>query len=169
MVVRRQHLTLMEMLLTIGLIAIAAGIISYGVMRSYSIERFCQGVGCVVNKAQQAQEIMLVHGIDVFLQLDPAEKGVVACITTDEQLPADEDSQFSWMTALNRKIEINGIFLVPHTESTVIEFMSCGSKMTKKTIAFSSSPEENGHALYIHFPGYPTKITSSKQSIPDEI
>lgn len=100
----KRSLTLIEIVIVIGLIAMAFGILAFPLSKALQKEKFERGVQQMMAKLSLAQELMLDFHTDVHLTFSQSEKKRICChIDLDLKLPDHLEKSF------NRYEKIDGI------------------------------------------------------------
>lgn len=169
---RRLHVTLLELLLVLSLLALLAGVIGINMRRAFFEQRFRAEVSGLVSSLRLAQDLMLILDTDihVFIEDDP-KKGLHSWIEAEKKLTD------GWGRELERKrARFSAIHLVEmedkisensaQTNKIDIKFLSGGAVMSKGILnAFSSRNKNDETSLVssICLPGYPKPIVSSNE------
>ncbi len=169
---RRAYFTLIEIVMTMALLAIVVGAVGINVARLVQQQRFQNEVNMVTDTLIRAQQLMLLYGqnVQVNFSLSKKEKkeGIVCKIETDCKLsPAWE----KWSG--KDSILLNNIHLIDfkdlnypdtHKEQMEFRFSPRGGLISRGVVGLSTAGEmgvKGAFEAYICLSGYPKAIYSS--------
>lgn len=163
---RKLHLTLMEIMIVITIIALTGGFIGMNVAQAIREQRFRAEVGRVADMLGLAQDIMLVMdiGTKVVFDEDPTDKGIQIRLETNMPLPAQWKNLFMRpQPILNNihRIEFDNTEGEEKEGRLELKFLSSGIGMSKGTLMLSTSARDTDLGAitsYICLPGYPKAI-----------
>lgn len=167
--VRRCPVTLLEILIVIAILAMAAGIVSIGVSRSLVDQRFRNEVGMIVEELRLAQDLMLVLGTDVKVKFaeDPGHDKINFWMELETKV--SDSLQQEILKKHHQLKTIRGFTFRDENATEVVEgatevrFFSKGAVMSRGIIHMatsSESRESNVLEAYIPLAGYPGPILS---------
>ncbi len=172
---RKQYITLLEIMIAISILAIATGIASIGIRQVLRDQRFRTEVYQVLTTFRLAQQIMLILNTDVHVKFKAENgKGFTYKIVLDDKLDKDWQKIFSKPRPTLKEIHaINFIdALGPSAKSDELDirFLSGGSVMSQGMMRLGTAPEgtPNSLQLFICFPGYPHFFQISSDSTQDK-
>ncbi len=175
MIIRRLHVTLIETLIVISLIALIAGVVGINVVKAMRHQRFHSEVAEFTDRLRLAQNLMLLVQADVHfkIQANEAEKKITYWIEQDKPL----SKQFE--AFVQKKGHLKAIKHVAHASGKDgiidLQFLSGGSVMSSGNIQISAKTHDKKNPLIanILLKGYPSPIyaTSDKDAAenPDQI
>lgn len=148
----KRSFSLLEVLLTLALIAVALSACGFGLSRVLSKQRFEAAVQKVGAAMTLAQELMLDCGMDVSFILIQEEKGVVYAIETQRELPERLRKAVHLRNKVDgiEQIAFDGVF------SGKIELLYDASLGTtpKGTLELNN----RSFSKKIHLKGYPSRV-----------
>jgi hypothetical protein len=149
-----RRVTLIEVLLVIALVGVAAGFIGMRTLQSLKNQRFESSVDNLVARLSLTQQLMVGWETDLWVDIGPDDEGhYQAMVTCDETPPVGMERFFSEPLALPGvdRIEYQGkeIARLPFT-AWRRDQLCCG------TLTLYS---ERGKRASIALPGYPARIT----------
>lgn len=174
---RRMHLTLMEVMIVISIIALTAGFVGINVAQAVREQRFRGEVGRVADLLGLAQDIMLVMdiGTKVIFEEAPSNEGIQVRLETDMPLPSHWRSLFMRqqppLKAIHR-VEFDNEEDSEKEGKLEIKFLSTGLGMSKGTLRLSTSDSDSdlgAFSNYICFPGYPKAIVVKAKADGDPV
>ena len=164
---RRRFITMIEMLIVIGIIALVAGLMGVNIRKLFQEQRFHTEVSLVVDELRMAQDLMLIMQNDAHVKFETLRdnQGIRYWIELEKK-PSNE-----WMRELTKPRKtlkairkVNFQELVPSLagQSTPgvidIKFLSGGSVISTGVLQLSGTDSR-----YICLPGYPNPIVSSSK------
>lgn len=159
---RRLHITLIEILIVLSLLALILGIVGLNLGGAARTERFRSGVDILVQKLRLAQDLMLILRTNIRITLEQQEDGLHVTFTAEGALTP------ALISATTSKTTIDSIHAFSFDSKTsdeklVLDFLSAGGKMSKGTLTLFSDPNDtNGLKEDVHLAGYPSPIVAGK-------
>lgn len=175
--IKKRFVTLVELLIVISVLALAAGVIGFNINRALREQHFKTEVELVIDYLRLAQNLMLIMNADVHVLFKAAEKNerfIEMKLKVDGNI---EDSLLKVVTEREKHlhyIQFLEFFDVnkTHNEPGVVDvkFISKGSVMSKGIMRLSTN--ESGESLgalerYICLPGFPKPIYSTNKKNED--
>lgn len=169
--IRRLPITLLEVMIVIAILSMAAGIVAVSVNKALINQRFRTEVDRVVDELRLAQDLMLILENDVHLRfgVDPNGNGIIYSLKLETKLPKKVEYEILRKKAPLKTIK--GVFFADElatkiTEKQIdIKFLSNGAVMSKGIIRLASSDDENVPKgtleSFICLAGYPRPIAAS--------
>lgn len=167
--ISRRFLTLVEMLIVITLLAIAASVIGFNSAKMIREQHFRTGTEVILDKLQMAQNIMLIFKCEtqVVLERKPGSGGLVCKIAVNKELPSGLEE------AVNLSPVIPGIdsfFFedeqrIRYEDKVALPFSSMHLRIPFGTLFLFGSKELKRD---IYLPGYPSPIGSSTKNMLQE-
>jgi len=169
--IRRQAITLLEMIIVIALLSLAAGIAAIGVQRAITEQKFRTEVSLIGEELRLAQDLMLILGTDahVHFEADDKNDGIKYYLELETALPTNIQREI-----LRKKKPlklVKGVFLRDELLNEIkenhidIKFLSNGSVMSKGILRLASTDSENPPEgtlqNFICLAGYPRPISIS--------
>lgn len=171
-IIRRQAITLIEMLIVIIILSIASGIVAISINKAIVDQRFRTEVGLIVDEMRLAQDLMLILGTDVHLHFAEAKdkQGIEYWLELETKLPQNVQREVQRKKKVLKTIK--GVFLEDELlweikESHIdVKFLSNGAVMSKGIMRLASSDDERVPKgtleSFICLAGYPKPIVSSQ-------
>jgi hypothetical protein len=164
---RRLHLTLVEILIAIMILALVGGIIGINVTKALKEQRFRTEVDLMVDTLRLAQNLMLILGADVHVRIRTAsdKSGIEYALDVEGGVPKNWEPIIKRSQRLLK--EVHGVSFrelqpFPIVEGQLdIRFQSGGSTMSKGVFRLSSHENENAPGaltVAICLKGYPHPI-----------
>ncbi|NGX42103.1 MAG: hypothetical protein K940chlam7_00380 [Chlamydiae bacterium] len=163
--IKRRHVTLVEMLIVMAILALMAGVVTINIRRAHQQQRFHTEVDLMVDTLRFAQDLMLLLNTDVHVRVALAEKrrGLEYWVEVEEGIPK------AWKPVIKRShrllTETHSITFLEDGEvkELDIKFLSGGSLMSRGVIRMSTheNPDAAGatnRAICLN--GYPHPIVS---------
>lgn len=169
--IRRLPITLLELLIVMGILALISGIVAISINKALIDQRFRSEVDLIVNELRLAQDLMLILGTDVHLNFSEAKDGagIEYWIKLETILPKNVQKEV--LRKRKPLKTIHGVFLEDQLVTEIkekhidVKFLSNGAVMSKGIMLLSTSDKESQQqgALnrYICLAGYPRPIQSS--------
>lgn len=166
MITRKRHLTLMEIMIVISIIALTAGFIGMNIAQAIREQRFRAEVGRVTDLLGLAQDLMLVMdvGTVVIFEQESKTKGIQMRMETTLPLPARWQHVFMRPQAplsYVHWIEFENEDEQEKEGRLEIRFLSSGIGMSRGTLRLSTSASDSdlgALSSYLCFPGYPKAL-----------
>ncbi|MGA8164107.1 MAG: hypothetical protein WB791_03660 [Waddliaceae bacterium] len=170
---RRRCLTLIELLIVISILVLVGGVIGINTSKALKEQRFRTEVDLMVDALRLAQDVMLIGGTDVRLNIKNREqkKGIEYGLAVSDKMPKEWDRLINGSKKRLKAIH-SAQFLEqgpfpPPEEGLEIRFFSEGSMMSKGVLRVSTHekafvPGALNRAICLR--GYPHAITS----VPEE-
>lgn len=160
---RRLHVTLIETLIVISLIALIAGVVSINAVKAMNYQRFTSEVAEFTDRLRLAQNLMLIAGQDVHfkIQANESEKEIAYWIETNQFL------EKSFESFIKKKGRLKAIKHIAHASGKDgiidLKFLSGGSVMSSGNIQISTKSHDKKKPLIanIMLKGYPSPIYST--------
>ena len=168
---RRNHVTLIEMLIVMSIIALISGIVMVSLDKALVEQRFRNEVGKIINDLRLAQDLMMILGMDVHVKFSeqPENRGIEYKLETETKI--NKSLQHLMLDKPRELSTIRGVFFDDEdndqtTEGTLdIKFLSRGAVMSRGVMRLSISSVEipvNGVLdTYIELSGQPQPIFSN--------
>lgn len=156
---QKHHFTLMEVLIVMTLLAVAASLVGFNLNRMLSQEKFRTSSELVLQELQSAEEIMLILGSKVKVTIEKDPKGSSYLLTRrvyDEKV-SPSPIRLDGIHSLKFIDEYGAL----KKEKIELYFYPHGRKMTKGTLvlSYASNPkEEDTLKKTIVLTGYPKPI-----------
>lgn len=170
-VIHRKAITLIEVLIVISILSLAAGIVAVGLNKAVVDQRFRTEVSMIVDSLRLAQDLMLVLGTDVHVHF-AEEKGEGIKYWIELETTLNENVQREILREKPLLKAIKGVFLADKLLAEVqeshldVKFLSNGAVMSKGIMRLATSSDENVPKgtleSFICLPGYPRPIASSE-------
>lgn len=169
--VRRLPVTLLELLIVIGILALVSGAVAISINKALVDQRFRTEVSLIVDELRLAQDLMLILGTDVHVKfaVDKDKQGIDYWLELETLLP--DNLQREIMRRKNQLRTIKGVFFEDELDDEVTEgqlnlqFFSNGAIMSKGIMRLATSdqdhPPEGTLENFICLAGYPRPIFSS--------
>jgi type II secretory pathway pseudopilin PulG len=169
--IRRQFITLLELLIVMGILALISGIVTISINKALIDQRFQTEVDLIVNELRLAQDLMLILGTDVHLNFSEAKDGagIEYWVKLETILPKNIQKEI--LRERKPLKTIHGVFLEDQLVTEIkekhidIKFLSNGAVMSKGVMLLSTSDKESqlkgALSKYICLAGYPRPIISS--------
>jgi type II secretory pathway pseudopilin PulG len=169
MSVSRRCVTLLEILIVIAILALVGGLVSIGINRAISEQRFRTEVGLVVDQLRLAQDLMLILGTDVRVIFaaekgDKNAEGIRFWLELETKLSPELEREL--LRKHSPLKSIKGVFFKDDTEPGKINvrFQSRGAVMSSGLMRLATTdmnpPPESALKSYICLSGYPRHIFS---------
>ncbi|HEV8052743.1 MAG TPA: type II secretion system protein [Parachlamydiaceae bacterium] len=168
--IRRRAITLIEVLIVISILSLAAGIVAVGLNKAVVDQRFRTEVSMIVDSLRLAQDLMLVLGTDVHVHF-AEEKGEGIRYWIELETTLNENVQREILRKKPLLKAIKGVFLADKLLSEVqeshldVKFLSNGAVMSQGVMRLATSSDENVPKgtleSFICLAGYPRPIISS--------
>lgn len=168
-IIRRLHITLIEILIVVMILTLVSGIVGVNIMRALKEQRFRTEVSLMVDTLRLAQDLMLILGTDVHVRVKKLEnkEGIEYWLDVEGGVPE------KWVPIVKRTRrtlkESHGVSFqelqdFPYVEGQLdIRFLSGGSMMSKGVFRMSTHDDERtpgALTMAICLEGYPHPITS---------
>lgn len=168
--IHRRAITLIEVLIVLSILSLAAGIVAVGLNKAVVDQRFRTEVSMIVDSLRLAQDLMLVLGTDVHVHFaEEKSEGIKYWIELETSLPENVQREVLREKPLLKAIK--GVFLADKLLTEVqeshldVKFLSNGAVMSKGVIRLATSSDENVPKgtleSFICLAGYPRPIASS--------
>lgn len=170
-VVERRHVTLLEILIVMAILALVGGLVSIGINRALADQRFRTEVSLIVDQLRLAQDLMLVLGTDVHVKFaeDKDKSGIKYWLELETELPNEIEREV--LRKHSNLKTIRGVFLKDQLAMESVrgeidvKFLSKGSVMSRGVMRLATSdsedPPKGTLENYICLPGYPKPIFST--------
>ena len=162
MTLKRQYFTVLEMLITIMLIAIITSIIGINIFRILSQEKFHTAINDISNKIKMAQKFSIGLNIDNTLKI--YQEGDCFFIALD----IEENTKNKRFLA--KPVKLKGLCDIKFENKELpleLKFFSSGGKMPRGTLKLSGSRECCYINLYEHY--HPIEIFSKPHLIEEHL
>lgn len=160
--IRKECLTLVEILIVIALLSLVAGFIAINISKAVREQRFRSEVDRVAGLLRTAQDLMLIMDIEVRVKFgqDPHDKGIRLWMETTAPLPVKWEGLL-----LHPQPNLTQIHWVQFADaeegSLEIVFLSGGISKGLLRLSTSENDDDLGALTrYICLPGYPKPIFS---------
>lgn len=168
-VYHRRAITLVELLIVIGLLAMASGVVGINVVQALKQQRFRTEVEQVTDTFRLAQDLMLILGVDVHVRVKARgdKSGIDYWLDVEGGVPS------KWKHVVDREPrllrETHGVFFEEQQPFPIvpgqldIRFTSGGSLMSRGVFRMSTHEEENVRAANVRaicLKGFPHPIFS---------
>lgn len=169
MKVKKQFLSLIELMLVMGIIGLVAGILTFNIRKTIVEQRFRSEVDMVVDKLRLAQNFMLILDTDVHFKLIQTDNGIKYWLEFSCPLSKGWSQELSKPSFLRTIHVVNFKDQLPMTEKSGeidIRFLSGGMVMSRGVLRLSTSElagDEKGLEKFVCLRGYPYPIFS----VPD--
>jgi type II secretory pathway pseudopilin PulG len=167
---RRLHVTLLEILIVIAVLALISGALVYNINNAVIDQRFRTEVGRVVDTLRLAQDLMLIHETDVHVKFAHEKGGIKYWLEMETALKQPWEQEIK--RPLKNLTAIRGVFFNDLTSPSFVKgqidvkFLSKGSLMSRGVMRLATSTEDNPPRgtleSFICLPGYPHPITSNE-------
>jgi len=165
---RRLSVTLLELMVVMAILSIAAGIVAIGISRALVDQRFRTDVSLIVDELRLAQDLMIVLGTDVHVKFGKNDdgEGIKFWLELETELPSNIKSQLitkQHVVKTVRVVYFNDLLEDTEDKEIIdIKFLSGGFVMSKGIMKMATSEENNEGVLsnYICLAGYPCPIDS---------
>ena len=168
--VRRSHITLLEILTAIALIALFAGIIGVNINKALVEQRFRNEVGLILDDLRLAQDLMFILGTDVYVKFEEAKDGDGIRFWIEQESVLLDSVRNEIARKSHVLKTIRGVFFRDETTDerskgkVDMKFLSKGAVMSKGIMRVatsdSESPPPNVLQCFICLAGYPHPIIS---------
>ncbi|MBA3815556.1 MAG: prepilin-type cleavage/methylation domain-containing protein [Parachlamydiaceae bacterium] len=163
---RRRCVTLLELLIVIAILALVGGLVSIGINKAVTEQRFKTEVSLIVDQLRLAQDLMLILGTDVrvvFTRVD--NKGIKYGLELETTISAGIEREILRPHNILKTIKYVGVDPQQGEEGKLaIKFQSKGAVMTKGLMRLSITDDQNPPLgtleSYICLPGYPRHLFS---------
>lgn len=163
---RRRYVTLLELLIVIAILALVGGLVSIGINRVLTNQRFRTEVSLIVDQLRLAQDLMLILGTDARVVFTSEQNNKITFgIELETTISPEIEREI-----LRRKGElktIKGVFFQDAGSKTgkiVVRFQSKGAVMSKGLMRLATTGEDhpppNTLQTFICLAGYPRHIYS---------
>lgn len=161
-----RFLTLLEMVIVIGILAIMATLVTFNIAGMFREQRFRTSVELVLDRMQLAQNVMLILNSDVEIAFDKNEDEQYIC-TIDVEKPLPK--HLAGIVA--QSLTLDGIETITFNDST--DEITLKYQALKKEIPRGVLIMRSGEDLQANIPiyGYPHPVTLSDQEklSPDDL
>lgn len=173
---RRQYITLIEMLVVLGILSLVIGLVGFNVRHLVVDQRFRNEVKMVVDQLRMAQNLMLIMDSDIHVKFQEKDGYILMELESSLELP--------WLKALNPEPKtLNVIHHVGFDEKGKekmsgfeergvldIKFLSGGNVMTSGTLRLATARDsQNALKRFICLSGYPKPIVVQMEfSCPED-
>lgn len=174
----RRHVTLLELLIVIAILAVAGGAVAIGVRKALEDQHFRSEVGLIVNELRLAQDLMLILGTDVHVKFaqDDKSSGNKFWMELETRLPPEIEHEV--LRDHGHLKMVRGVFFrdmntAQYTKGQIdVKFLSSGAVMSRGVMRLATSEKDSPPAgtleAYICLPGYPAPISSTDQKIDSD-
>lgn len=161
--IRRQAMTLVELLIVIGIMAVLSGFISINVVKAVREQRFRSEVSRLVQEMRLAQELMLILKVGSTLKFSVAQNGSGIQYWLETELPIPK----RWEALIRQeKPPLQAIKVMQFQDAKEagkleINFLSEEVGMSKGVLRLSTSERDSDLGTlttYVCLPGYPSPI-----------
>lgn len=167
LLLRKRPITLVEMLIVMGLVAITAGLLGLSVHKLLHEQRFRSESNTVLESLRLAQDLMLIADSDVHLLFtkDSRTGGIVINLQLEKPL-----TQGWAREAMRPRKPLEAIKFVEFADQRLgskqinqvqLHFLSGGTVMSQGTLRLADSDYTPIYQTFICLPGYPLPIVSS--------
>jgi Tfp pilus assembly protein FimT len=164
--IRRQQITLIELLIVLAVLSIVIGLIGFNVRNLIFEQRFKNEVKLVVDQLRMAQNLMLITGSNVHVKFRQGDGEIIMELESSHEIPWLKDAH----AATKRLSVIRHVgfeekdkeFSSGLEEPGVadVQFLSRGTVMTEgKLLVETQKGSENSLARFICLSGSPGPIT----------
>ena len=158
----------MELLIVMILLTMVIGVVGINLSGVARQEKFRTSTAFLVDRLQLAQDIMVIFGADVTVQIKPETGGLGVRLNVDKEM-----INKSLATVL-RPVHVQGIDTLIFTDANGVAqsnpinllFMSKGTKMSQGMLTLSAGSAEADLVRYILLAGYPQVIRASSTPPP---
>lgn len=172
---RRLHITLVEMLIVITILALVSGVVGINIARALKSQRFRTEVDLMVDTLRLAQDLMLIMGTDVHVRVKASDDntGIEYWLDVEGGVPKQWEATVQRSRRLLK--EVHGVFFKELQEFPIIEgqldirFHSGGSMMSRGVLRLSTHEEEDAAGATVRaicLRGHPHPIISEVED-PD--
>jgi prepilin-type N-terminal cleavage/methylation domain-containing protein len=169
--IRRQAVTLLELLIVIAIITLASGVLAISINKAIVDQKFRTEVSKVVDALRLAQDLMLILGTDVRVHFESDAKSEIKYyLELETKLPINIEREI--LRQRKPLQTIKGVFfrdeISTETQSGKlnVKFLSNGAVMSKGVMRLASTDDQNSPEgtlqSYICLSGYPKPISSSE-------
>lgn len=167
--IRRRHLTLVEILIAITILVLIGGIIGISVTRALKEQKFRTEVGLVVETLRIAQDLMLILGADVHFRVKAREdkSGIEYGLEVEGGVPEQWEAMIKRTHRLLKEthgVSFRELQPFPIVEGQLdIRFQSGGAQMSKGVLRLSTHENEKAPGamtMAICLKGYPHPIVA---------
>ncbi len=170
--IRRQAITLFELLIVIAIISLVSGVVAISINRAVLDQKFRTEVSQVVEALRLAQDLMLILGTDVHVhfETDNKEGGIKYSFELETALSPNIQAEI--LRKRKNLKTIKGVFFRDELPMEIqekhidVKFLSNGAVMSKGIMRLASTDNENPPEgtlqNYICLSGYPKPISSSE-------
>lgn len=168
-IIRRLHITLVEILIVMMILALVSGVIGINIMRALKEQRFRTEVGLMVDTMRLAQDLMLILGTDVHVRVKAAEnkKGIEYWLDVEGGVPKEWEPIVKRTRRLLKEshgVSFRELQNFPIVEGQLdVRFQSGGSMMSKGVFRLSTHEDERAPGaltMAICLKGHPHPIVS---------
>lgn len=167
---RRQYITLLEMLIVMTIIVMIAGAVMIGLEKALVEQRFRDEAGMVVDDLRLAQDLMMILGMDVHVKFTEQQKNQGIEYKLETETAINKNLQHLMIDKVRTLKTIRGVFFEDtlddqNTEGVLdLKFFSHGVLMSQGVLRLSISsldhPPNGVLETYIYLAGYPQPIFS---------
>lgn len=167
---RRQYVTLLEMLIVMTIIVVIAGAVMIGLEKALVEQRFRDEVGKVVDDLRLAQDLMMILGMDVHVKFTEQQKNQGIEYKLETETAINKNLQHLMIDKVRTLKTIRGVFFEDTLDDQNIEgvldlkFFSRGVLMSQGVLRLSISsldrPPNGVLETYIYLAGHPQPIFS---------
>lgn len=164
--IKRLHVTLVEMLLVLSILLLVAGVVSISAKRAFDEQRFRSEVNLIVNKLRFAQDLMLIYKGDVEVHF-VSDGQITTFWLTSQHLSKGlwkDEIEHKHILKMSRGIGLEEGFNQEGKFGELrLQFKSNGSFMSSGILRIATADQQNVGALerFIVLSGYPQPITDT--------
>lgn len=165
--IKRLHVTLVEMLLVLSILLLVAGVVSISAKRAFDEQRFRSEVNLIVSKLRFAQDLMLIYKGDVEVHFVSENQKTTTFWLTSQHLSKGlwkDEIEHKHILKMSRGIGLEkGANQEGKLGELRLQFKSNGSFMSSGILRIATADQQNVGALerFIVLNGYPQPITDT--------
>lgn len=170
----RRPVTLLEMLIVMAILAVAAGIVAIGVSKAVVDQRFRSEVGLIIDELRLAQDLMLILGTDVRVKFEKSQTTDGIDFWIELETTVKESLQREIIKKRHLLKTIRGVFFYDENAHEEIQgkigvmFLSKGAVMSRGIMRLATSDQDNPPPgvlqTYILLMGFPSPIINIDNS-----
>lgn len=163
--VKRLHLTFIEILVAVAMLATVATVVSVNIVKAINEQRFRSEVGYVVDKLRLAQNLMLLLNEDVEVHFTRAPEGFRCALSFQCSSSVGWDKELTRSSPLLtglRDVDFKGTGKKSEENGFVVNFLSAGTVMSQGILSLYGGNRDS--VRYICLRGFPHPIYATEQS-----